>query len=56
MAAAAVLCYEEQNLPQSAGSSRSSNPPPTEKVDIPGTAAHPKNSTKARRKRTATKV
>ena len=56
MAAAAVLCREEQNLPQSAGSSRSSNPPPTRKVDLPGPAAHPQASTKARRKRTATKV
>ena len=41
MAAAAVLCYEEQNLPQSAGSIRSSNPPPTRKVDSSGPAAHP---------------
>ena len=41
MAAAAVLCREEQNLPQSAGSSTSSNPPPTRKVDLPGPAAHP---------------
>ena len=56
MAAAAVLCYEEQNFPQSAGSSRSATRHLHGRWIYRGPAAHPQASTKARRKRTATKV
>ena len=54
MAAAAVLCCEEQNLPQSAGSHTIGIPPP--ESGLRDLRLIPKNSLKARRKRTATKV
>ena len=54
MAAAAVLCCEEQKLPQSAGSHTIGIPPP--ESGLRDLRLIPKNYLKARRKRTATKV
>ena len=50
MAAAAVLCYEEQNLPQSAGSHTIGTPPPSTEITggLRGPAAHLHDSIKIR--------
>ena len=50
MAAAAVLCYEEQILPQSAGSHTIGTPPPSTEITggLRGLAAHLQDSIKIR--------